>query len=144
MRIVGRVENIQDKKDREKDRYQRERAFRTVINSDAVLSLCFDSLTGKRVVLEDDVCPPSIPDNINLTGFYMLAQLIAYPEDLAEVRSFESISKAAENGGQTDLIIRRECRLRSLNDPEEGYRYADSRHRRRTDLYAVGGRSGLS
>ena len=123
VRIVGRVENIQDKKDREKDRYQRERAFRTVINSDAVLSLCFDSLTGKRVVLEDDVCPPSIPDNINLTGFYMLAQLIAYPEDLAEVRSFESISKAAENGGQTDLIIRRECRLRSLNDPEEGYRW---------------------
>ena len=122
-RIVGRVENIQRHKDQENERYEREHAFRMTLNSSAVLSLCFDTYTGERIATDEDICPPAISENINLPDLFMFFQMIVHLEDLDEVKAFESSGSVQGAAQKPACLILKEWRMRSLNSPEQGYRW---------------------
>lgn len=121
-RIVGSVENIQTHKNTET--CAGEKAFRLSVNENAVLSLCFDTVTGDRIPLAGDVRPVALPETVTLEQLSHIFRMIVHPDDDAAVKAFLQTNQIVSRKKGPTGKLQTECRIRSLGEADQGYRWA--------------------
>ncbi|MGI6108919.1 MAG: diguanylate cyclase, partial [Eubacteriaceae bacterium] len=127
-RILSLLENIQDRKEKESILVAKERAFRTSVNSNAMLSMGFDMTTCERLESDEDVIPDGIPDTVTLNQFIELLRDQMYPEDVASAESCFNPGTVRDALNDCRGAVDFDCRMRSISGKYGGYRWLKVRY----------------
>ena len=126
LRVVGRIEDIQALKDRERQllaKAQLEALYRKSTTAAAVLALEFDCTTGARVPSDADVVPSWLP-NANLLDMILFLQKQSLnPEAEPILSKIRELRKYIGVLGKLPPSFRGECRARNLANQEMAYRW---------------------
>lgn len=126
IRVVGRIEDIQALKDRERQllaKAQLETLYRKSTTSASVLALEFDCTTGTRVPSDADVVPSWLP-NANLLAMILFLQKQAlHPEAEPILSKIRELQKYIGVLGKLPTSFRGECRARNLTNQEMTFRW---------------------
>jgi diguanylate cyclase (GGDEF)-like protein len=118
-RIFGIAMDIQKCKEKEELDQKRSASFTSFLNSEADLSLCFDSKTGKRTILPGDVIPKSMSPGITLGQLSEILREKVNIEDVERIRKKVGDQQFEEDG----RIITCECRFESYTGSYRGYHW---------------------
>ncbi len=122
-KIVGCLNNIQQYKENKEAESAEATMFRLSVVENALLSLCFNTVTGARIPLAGDICPKGMAENITMEQFGYMFELLVHPEDEEAAQAFLKANEILSRKNGPSGKLHTECRVKALNKEYKGYHW---------------------